>query len=347
MPSRSISWEVSTQTAPDAFERYVYGMADLYEVSGVSDHDRLHFYNHSRTTLTDIGAVGQGRSVRQTLARSPATLRRSDVDGLNLLINRAAVVGDADGRSIRAAPGAVQLRDLSRPVASRLDLVDVTTLIVPRGVAPACLLARDAHGAVIAPDAPGARLLTAHLTSLDELSASLTDDEVEAAIQALLLVAARMTGFAATLGPSEVAALQRSVRRQAKGFIETRLAAGEAAITSDAVAKAAGVSRASLYRAFDEDGGVNRYIQDRRLHHARRALRRRNGPTPTIADIAYGYGFASASHFSRQFRARFGYSPSEVEPTPPPRDVSLSDGPIRHEIMVAWLKTLQLSPDGA
>lgn len=347
MSSRSISWEVTSQTTPDAFERYVYGMADLYEVSGVSEHDRLNFYNHSRTSLTDVGAVGHGRSVRQTLARSPATLRRSDVDGLNLLVNRAAVVGDADGRSVRAAPGAVQLRDLSRPVASRLDRVDVTTLIVSRSVAPACLLSREAHGAVIPPEAPGARLLTAHLTSLDELSASLTDDEVEAAIRALLMVAARMTGFEMTLAPSDVAALQRSVQRQAKTFIEGRLAAGEAAITSDAVAAATGVSRASLYRAFDEEGGVNRYIQDRRLHHARRALRQRSGPTPTIADIAYNYGFASPSHFSRLFRARFGYSPSEVEPTPAPRDVSLSDGPIRHEIMVGWLKALQDIPDGA
>ena len=345
MPSRSISWEVSTQTVPDAFERYVYGMADFYEVTGVSDHDRLHFYNNSRTTLTQGGAIGHGGSVRQTLARSPAMLRRSDVDGLNLLINRAAVVGDADGRSIRAAPGAVQLRDLSRPAASRLDLVDVTTLIAARTVVPACLFARESHGTVIPPEAPGARLLTAHLTSLDQLAASLTGEEVEAAIQAALLIAARVTGFDARLSSSEVAALQRSVRRVAKEFIEKRLAAGDAAIAIDAVAKAAGVSRTSLYRAFDEEGGVSRHIQDRRLHHARRALRQRSGPSPTIADIAYTYGFASPSHFSRQFRARFAYSPSEVEPLPPPRDVSLSDGPIRHDILVQWLKALQDIPD--
>jgi len=347
MASNSIAWAVSTQTVPDAFERYVYGMADFYEVSGVSDHDRLNFYNETRTTVVDAGAIGYGRSVCQTLARSPATLRRSDVDGLNLSVHQAAVVGDADGRSVRAAPGAVQLRDLSRPGASRLEKVDVTVLIAPRAVVPACLLAREAHGAVIAPDAPGARLLTAHLTSLDALSASLTDDEVEAAIQALLLLAARMTGFEVTLASSEVAALQRTVRRQAKGFIETRRAAGEAGITNDDVAKAAGVSRASLYRAFDEDGGVARYIQDRRLHHARRALRQRSGSAPTIADIAYAYGFASSSHFSRQFRAHFGYSPSEVEPLSPPRDVSMSDGPIRHDILVQWLKSLQDTPDVA
>lgn len=347
MASRSIAWEVSARTVPDAFERYVYGMADFYEVSGVSDHDRLHFFNKTRTTATDAGVIGCGLSVRQTLSRTPATLRRSEVDGLNLSVSRAAMVGDADGRSVRAAPGAVQLRDLSLPAASRLEMVDLTALIAPRALVPACLLGRDAHGAVMAPDAPGARLLTAHLVSLEELAADLTDDEVEAAIQALLLLAARMTGFAARLAPTEVAALQRSVRRQAKAFIEARLAAGEAGIANEEVAQAAGVSRATLYRAFDEEGGVTRYIQDRRLHHARRALRQRSGPTPTIADIAYAYGFASPSHFSRQFRVRFGYSPSEVEPLSPPRDVSMSDGPIRHEILVQWLKSLPDAPDVA
>jgi AraC-like DNA-binding protein len=347
MTSRSIAWEVSTSTVPDAFERYVYGMADFYEISGVSDHDRRRFYNNTRTTLTEGGAIGQGQSVRQTLSRSPATLRRSDVDGLNLLINRAAVVGDADGRSIRAAPGAVQLRDLARPAASRLELIDVTTLIAPRTVVPACLFAREAHGTVIPPEAPGARLLTAHLTSLDQLAASLTGEEVDAAIQAALLIAARVTGFDARLAPSDVVALQRSVRRVAKAFIEERLTAGDAAVASDAVARAAGVSRTSLYRAFDEEGGVNRYIQDRRLHHARRALRQRRGAAPTIADIAYAYGFTSPSHFSRQFRARFGYSPSEVEPLSSPREVSMSDGPIRHDILVQWLKSLRDLPEVA
>lgn len=207
MASRSIAWEISAQTVPDAFERYVYGMADFYEVSGVSDHDRRHFFNKTRTTATDSGAIGYGLSVRQTLSRTPATLRRSDVDGLNLSVSRAAMVGDADGRSVRAAPGAVQLRDLSLPATSRIERIDLTALIAPRAVVPACLLGREAHGAVIAPDAPGARLLTAHLTSLDELAASLTDDEVEASMQALLLVAARMTGFEVRLAPSEVAAL--------------------------------------------------------------------------------------------------------------------------------------------
>lgn len=343
--SRTISWNVSTETVPDAFERYLIGMADLYEISEVAEHDRLHFYNDTTSTLTDIGAVGQGRSVRQTLARSPAILRRSDIDGLNVHINRAAVVGDADGRDIRAAPGAVQFRDLARQSMSRLDRVDVITLMVPRYIAPAALLMKSAHGLVIPPDAPGARLLTAQLTSLVELAELLSEAEVETAIQAAMMIAVRITGLEIEVAEAEIAAIHRTVRRSASRYIESRLEGLDPDIKGAAVAKAAGVSRATLYRAFDGAGGVNRYVQYRRLHHARRALRERIGSNLTIADIGYRYGFASPTHFSRQFRACFSYSPSEVE-RPKVQELAMPSGPIRHDLLADWLKALELREAG-
>lgn len=342
MPSsRTISWDVSTHTLPDAFERYLAGMADLYEVSDVSEHDRLNFFNATRTTLSPAGAIGRGRSVRQTLTRGAATLRRSDIDGLNILINRSAVAGDCDGRSVRAVPGALQFRDMSRLASSRLDSVDVVTLLVPRHLIPPTLLRPDVHGLVLAPDEPGVRLIDAHMRTLFDLAETLTETELETGVQALLIVAAHLAGAEAAIGGPELAALQGAVRRAAADYVEQRVQAMAMPINIDAVAQAAGVSRATLYRAFDGEGGVNRYIQDRRLHYARIALRRRQDGTPTIAEIAQDYGFASPNHFSRLFRTRYGYSPSEVGGPEGPRDISLSGGPIRHDILVDWLKELR------
>lgn len=334
----TITWDVSTRTLPDAFERYLVGMADLYEVSGVSDHDRRNFFNATRSTLTEAGLLGRGRSVRQTLARSPATLRRSDVDGLNLLINQTAVVGDCDGVTVRAPPGAVQIRDLGRPAASRLD-VDVMTLLIPRVLAPPRLLSREMHGLVLDPATPGARLVEMQMRGLANVAPELEEAELITAIQALLLVLTRIAGGEAAIVGSELTALQGTVRRAAADYVETRARAGETPIDVGAVARAAGVSRATLYRAFDGEGGVTRFIQDRRLHHARSALRRRQDARPTISEIAHNFGFASPNHFSRLFRARFGYSPSEVEPASVPTGVAMTEGPIRHDILVDWLKS--------
>lgn len=338
--SRTIAWDVSTATLPDAFERYLVGMADIYEVSGVSDHDRINFHNATRTTLCEMGAIGRGRSVLQTLARTTTVLRRSDVDGLNILINKVPVVGDCDGRDVRAAAGSVQLRDLGRPSASRFE-VQVETILIPRTVAPPALLARNMHGLVLPPESPQARLVTLHMRGLQDLAGDLNDQTVNAAVQALIVILSSAAGANLAVGDAELAVLQSTVRRAAGEFVEKQLSSFEGEIDVGAIATHAGVSRATLYRAFDGEGGVSRFVQNRRLHHSRSALRRREGRAPTIADIAHRHGFASPTHFSRLFRSRFGYSPSDVEPRRNAANVAMTTGPIRHDLLTDWLKTFQ------
>ena len=72
-----------------------------------------------------------------------------------------------------------------------------------------------------------------------------------------------------------------------------------------------GMSRSSLYRLFEDTGGVARYIQLQRLFEAQAVL---SDPaaTQSISAIAEDLCFADASSFSRIFRREFGYSPSEV-----------------------------------
>lgn len=339
---RSVAWDVSIEDVPDAFDQYLAAMVNWYEVSDISEADRLAFYNRSRSTMTMTGAIGHGACVRQTLARGPATLRRSDIDGLHILMNEAAIVGEADGREIRAEPGAIQLRDMTRPAASRLDRVDVTTLVIPRVAAPAVLLSREAHGVVVQPHMPGARLLRNHLIGLETAAAELSDEEVEAGIQGLMLIAVKVMGLDGPQAAEPVAAaLHRTVRQVVGTHVERGLIAGQLPPENDELARIAGVSRATLYRAFDVEGGVARYLQVRRLHHARTALARRRDGAPTVADVGYRYGFASATHFSRQFRQHFGYSPSDIEPASAPAGVTAGTGPIRHDLLVDWLEQLK------
>lgn len=72
-----------------------------------------------------------------------------------------------------------------------------------------------------------------------------------------------------------------------------------------------GMSRSNLYRLFEDDGGVARYIQRQRLLEARTVL---TDPATrkSISAIAGDLCFADASSFSRTFRREFGHSPGEV-----------------------------------
>jgi transcriptional regulator GlxA family with amidase domain len=84
----------------------------------------------------------------------------------------------------------------------------------------------------------------------------------------------------------------------------------EAPLTRSAMARLAGVSERHLDRLFLTKAGESFSARYRaiRLAHGRRLLRQ----SPLrIAEIATACGFASAAHFSRSYRARFGLSPSE------------------------------------
>ena len=72
-----------------------------------------------------------------------------------------------------------------------------------------------------------------------------------------------------------------------------------------------GMSRSSLYRLFEDTGGVAYYIQRERLLEARAVL---SNPekTQSISEIAEDLCFADASSFSRTFKREFGYTPTDA-----------------------------------
>jgi AraC-like DNA-binding protein len=92
-------------------------------------------------------------------------------------------------------------------------------------------------------------------------------------------------------------------------YIEQNLASP--VLTPQAVAKAAHVSRSTLYRLFNGHGGVSRYIWQARLNQAWTALSSRDD-TRTIGAIAFDLGFLSEAHFCHAFRHAFGIPPGSL-----------------------------------
>ncbi len=87
---------------------------------------------------------------------------------------------------------------------------------------------------------------------------------------------------------------------------------GSARLTPAQLAVAAGVSRSALYRLYEAEGGVARYIQSVRLSLAHAALRDPLQAETSISAIAEAHGFPAPSDFSRAFRVAYGMAPSEV-----------------------------------
>jgi AraC-like DNA-binding protein len=84
-------------------------------------------------------------------------------------------------------------------------------------------------------------------------------------------------------------------------------------LDAECIASSVGVSRAHLYRIFDETGtSLMRYVWWCRLDRAAELLARRSGPAIAIREIAYRCGFENAANFSRTFKKRFGITPKEM-----------------------------------
>jgi AraC-like DNA-binding protein len=83
-------------------------------------------------------------------------------------------------------------------------------------------------------------------------------------------------------------------------------------LSPETIAGAHHISARYLHRLFQDEGTtVGRWIQRRRLEECRRDLMIRARGSRTIAAVANRWGFMSATHFSRVFRAAYGMSPSE------------------------------------
>ena len=79
----------------------------------------------------------------------------------------------------------------------------------------------------------------------------------------------------------------------------------------DSVCRLAAMSRSTLYRLMESEGGVTRYVRRQRLLAARSVLSE-GGRGKSIAAIAEAFCFSDAADFSRAFRRAFGHSPSEA-----------------------------------
>ncbi|WP_158835785.1 helix-turn-helix domain-containing protein [Streptomyces sp. NRRL S-350] len=83
-------------------------------------------------------------------------------------------------------------------------------------------------------------------------------------------------------------------------------------MSPESIARAHHISVRYLHKLFQKQGmTVGHWVRRRRLEECRRELARTPNRTSTVAAVAHRWGFVSAAHFSRVFRAAFGVSPSQ------------------------------------
>ena len=80
----------------------------------------------------------------------------------------------------------------------------------------------------------------------------------------------------------------------------------------DLICSTFNTSRATIYRDFEENGGIAGFVTRRRLQIALNELASGLPHRGRIQEVASKVGFTDPAHFSKAFRRHFGFSPSDV-----------------------------------
>lgn len=298
----------STHFSTDDFEIWREIVSVAYDVQRRYEPTKSFVAKVNAFQLGDM-VVTDARLGEQRYIRSSGQARRDGTDHFVLNLYRTGgwksqtTDGDFEG-----VCGQICLIDLARDLVSDEPDCNLVAVFVPRTLLEDRLPNISAlHGR--APIGPHAAFLADYLDLLARRLPALPAGDEQALSRAICeMVAACLQP---TLSGLEAArpSLELVLHHRARRFIDAHLQSPTLSV--DAICSAIGASRRTLYRLFDHEGGVQHYIQCRRLECIRAAL---IDPRETrrISDVAASYGFARSDHFARAFKSHFGITASDA-----------------------------------
>lgn len=291
----------------------------------------------------DLRGLHLGRLLMTEACSGPARFERSrrmiattGTDHIYLIrYAEGGSSGTVEGRDFHVRSGDICFLDLTRVRETRSETFRNITLVIPRAPLEARGIDTGAlHGLILPREQPLTRLLSDHLDSLSAHAGQMTVVEAdmvgEATVSLVASLIERRSGLSTTHAP-----LHR--RAEVLRYISAHL--GDPDLTPSTLAERLGLSRAALYRMFEDDGGVAQLIRERRLTEAALALASPAGRAGRISQVARRFGFADDSSFSRAFRTHFGISPREARDRAGVVPNSVSNAG-ENAALAAWLRRL-------
>ncbi|MGW5496588.1 AraC-like ligand-binding domain-containing protein [Streptomyces olivaceoviridis] len=274
-------------------------------------HDAYSGTIHTRPLgpLRSVAVTGDRLSVRrgpQHIATGPESAHVV----VNVLVTGVARI-EQDGRDTRLGPGEVVVYDTARPL--RLDIPESfqahSLVLRRRDLGLSARQTADITATPLGPGTPVGTLMSPFITRLVDKAGTLPSRTRE-------LVAHTTLNLLATLVDERIGSARggpraggsRALLERVRTFIDEHLT--DPALSPVMIARAHHISPRYLHKLFEgESTTVSGFVRQRRLEESRRDMARH--ADRTIAAVAHQYGFASASHFSRAFRAQYGVSATE------------------------------------
>ncbi|GMO95058.1 helix-turn-helix domain-containing protein [Bradyrhizobium sp. TM239] len=287
--------------------------ADICDVIPLTADDDFHVT--SLTKMTGNALLVETRATDLEYDRTPAHVARGAMDHFQITLCVAGEMRFSSGRrEVTLGSSDICLLDMAQPNRTALrgggGRTHLIAIILQRAMLAPRLAHPDSATATLLPaNHPHARLIASHFAALG-LPPAPEAANVEATIEAIADLVAAAAG-----GTADIAAgVERAERHLYLTMIKRRIADNleTDALTAAELCRHFRISRATLYRQFEADGGLAHYVREQRLNLAFRQLISPSAQDKRLIDLAVGMRFSSDSTFIRAFRRKFGLTPGEL-----------------------------------
>ena len=288
-----------------AFERYVYG-----ESTGFLGQPRLvslsasnENYNKFRRMSGDkirvSDTITSGYAVRAQAG--PESDPHDNVYVSLCLSGSGHIQTEFEEQQIHEGDGYI---NLSRNYRLRFGAGESRRVVFPKQLLRGLDLSKE-DILILRRDDPAARLVRSTADAVALALASRNHDRINFVRDLMVSISERIID--STLC-DQARWGHKHIRDRAVSYIKENLRRSD--LTISEIAKYVNVSRATLYRVFDDFGGLKEFIVSERIDAARSKLRTGRTDRSIITSIAYDTGFSSPEQFSKVFKARTGMSPT-------------------------------------
>ena len=285
----------------EAFERWRTFMAPMYEVGPTAQCAVLPSGTNITYGVADLLVHRTFLSTQRTQRDRRLTDAGPDYY-LFQLYRSGRFQGTVADKAVPASRGTVSLIGRRQRVDGRIDRADTTGVIVPTSRLQG--LALESHDLLF--DAARNRLLAAQILGLYRRLPTTLLADAPAVAEALVAFLHRLLDPSQASDVLEGCELDGGLRGLTEAIVRQNLLRPD--LSPEFIAGQMQVSRATLYRLFEPDGGVMHFVQGERLKGVRDALA---DPmeTRTLGRLAEDCAFSSLSHLSRSFRNRYDIPP--------------------------------------
>lgn len=286
---------------------------DVCDVNPLTAEDDFHMTTVS--TMAGNALLVDSRVTDIEYDRTPAHIARGGMDHYHVTLCLEGEMRFSSGRrEVTLKAGDICLLDMGPPNRTVLrgggGRTHLRAIILQRAMLAPRLAHPDAATAVLLPaDHPHARLLADHFAAL-MLPPDPEAGSVEPTIEAIADIVASAAGGVADIAAGAERAERHLYLAMIKRYIAHNLQTD--ALTTEELCQRFRISRATLYRLFEADGGLAHYVREQRLDLAFRQMISPSAEDRRLIDLAVDLRFSSDSTFIRAFRRKFGLTPGEL-----------------------------------